>query len=227
MRGNAIMFLRGVTAHDDFGREIEVKVDTGTVDQNTAGEYTVIYRAEDYSGLYTEVEVTVHVLDIDPDYVNERIDAALADILNDDMTQVEEARAIHTWIRRNMSYSGTLGGLQSIYELAYNALRDRRGNCYNYYALAELMLTRAGIPNMRIERIPGTGTAHFWNLINPDGLGWHHFDSLPMYSGIGVNSLMYMFTETQAQRFAQLIASRHGASTYFTYDPDLYPEIVQ
>jgi hypothetical protein len=68
---------------------------------------------------------------------------------------------------------------------------------------------------------------HYWNLINPDELGWHHFDSMPFPSVLGVNPQMYMFTNSRSVYFANLIASRHGGTTYFTFDPELYPEIVE
>jgi len=88
------------------------------------------------------------------------------------------------------------------------------------------MFTRAGIPNMLIERIPGTPTAHRWNLINPDDLGWHHYDSFPVRLGMGIQ--MAFFTDTQAAEFTEQIAgfTDRPVENYYTYDPLLYPEIV-
>jgi len=154
------------------------------------------------------------------------VDEILKEIISDDMTQVDKARAIHSWIRRNVGYAASLGGPESIYEGAHRALTDRRGNCYIYYSIGEVMLTQAGIPNMKIQRdrsIPGT--THLWSIINPDELGWYHFDATPMTSSLGFNSLTYMFTDTDAARFAAAYTERHGAPTYYTYDRDLYPEI--
>jgi len=225
LKGNPIMYRQGVTAYDDFGRELDFEVDSSMVDQHEEGKYTVTYRAVDFTGLSTEIEVTVLVINVDPEEVNERVDEILASILTDGMTQVEQLKAIHTWVRRNVSYSASMGGPQSVYEGAYRALRDRRGNCYIFFSISDVLLTRAGIPNMKIVRIEGTPTRHLWNLVNPDGLGWYHFDSLP--TRFGFTSQMYMFTASDAKRYSRQLAEVHGSPNFFTYDPDLYPEIVE
>jgi len=129
------------------------------------------------------------------------------------------------WVRSNVTMvQGVRGGPASVYEGAYRALRDRRGNCYIFFSISERLLTRAGIPNMRISRTPGVSTNHHWNLINPDGLGWHHFDSMP--SRFDWSPSMYMFTQSQAEQFARDQAPLHGNEHYYTFDPALYPPIV-
>ena len=223
--GNPILYRQGVTAHDDFGRELELNVDTSRVNQDVEGMYLATFWVEDYSGQRTEKEVTVHVLSIDPDYVNERVDEVLAGIINSGMTQLEKAHAIHSWVRSNVSYVISRGGPQSAYEGAYRAFRDRRGNCYIFYSISEVLLTRAGIPNMRIERIPGTPTRHRWNLVNPDERGWHHFDAFPTRLSLG--SPMAYFNDTQAETFMRQIQAINNMRDYYTYDPSLYPEVAR
>jgi len=227
MVGDSALYLRDVTATDDFGRDIteRIEVDSSGVDQLAVGEYTVVYTVVDFTGLQAQVEEKVHVVEIDKDYVHERVDEALAGIINDNMTQLEKVKAIHNWVRRNINYSVTRGGPATAYEGAYIALRDRRGNCYIFYSISEVMLTRAGIPNMRIERIEGTPTRHRWNLVNPDDLGWHHFDSYP--TRIGQGERMAFFTDSQADNFARQIQAINNMRNYYTYDPELYPEIVR
>jgi len=90
------------------------------------------------------------------------------------------------------------------------------------------LLTRAGIPNMMVERIPGTETNHRWNLVNPDGLGWRHYDSFPTRLRLGTLIMAY-FTSTQAEEFTLQISefTERPMRNYFTYDPALYPEIVR
>jgi len=225
--GDSIMYLRDVTATDDFGRDISenIQVDSSLVDQHTVGEYTVIYSVVDYTGLRFEVEEKVHVVEIDMDFVHEKVDEALAGIVNDNMTQLEKVRAIHNWVQRNINYSVTRGGPATAYEGAYIALTQRRGNCYIFYSISEVMLTRAGIQNMRIERIEGTPTRHRWNLVNPDNLGWHHYDSYP--TRLQLSSQMAFFTSSQAASYARQIQAINNMRDYYTYDPALYPEIVQ
>jgi len=220
-----VLYLRGVTAFDDMGRELDVQVDSSGVDQFTVGEYTVLFYAIDATGNRTEIKETVFIIDIDIEAVHEEVDKVLNDITNSDMSQLEKVRAIHRWIQTNLEYAPIRGGPPTVYEAAYRALRQRNGNCFNYYALAEVMLTRAGIPNMLIERIPGTPTRHRWNLINPDDLGWHHFDSVPARLGLGLRAAF--FTDSQAIEFTRRKLVEHGTRDYFTYNPELYPEIVQ
>jgi len=222
--GTPIIYLANVSAFDDFGRELEVNVDSSDVDQHTVGIYSVLYYVYDLSGQRTEIEADVHVVDVDIEYVHERVDAALAVILNDDMTQLDMVLAIHHWVRHNVSYTTVRGGPDTAYEGAYIALRNRRGNCFIFYSISEVMLTRAGIPNMRIERIPGTPTRHRWNLVNPDNLGWHHFDSFPTRTGQGPH--MAFFTSSEAADLSRRIQAINNMRNYYTYDPELYPEIV-
>ena len=227
MVGDPILYRQGVTAHDDFGRPLEIDVDSSKVDQYSEGIYTVVFKATDFTGLTTVEEALVHVVAVDLDYVNERVDEVLATILEDGMTQLEEVHAIFMWVRQNVAMASTRGGPASSYEGAYRALQDRRGNCYIFYSISEVMLTRAGVPNMLIERIPGTPTNHRWNLINPDGKGWHHYDSYP--SRVGSWLQMAYFTDSQARTFTYDLANleERPMNNYYTYVTELYPEVVQ
>jgi len=128
-----------------------------------------------------------------------------------------------------MTYAAVRGGPESAYEGAFIALTERRGNCFIYYSIGEIMLTRAGIPNMRIERIytPGVATTHVWSLVNPDDLGWHHFDSNPIRDNLAFRPQMYMFTDSQARDWARQLAAVGSSLNYFTFDPELFPEVVQ
>jgi len=231
MVGDPVMYLQGVTAYDDFGRDIteRVTVDSSDVDQYTIGVYTVTYRVEDFTGLSFEVEEKVHVLDLDIDVVNEEVDKILEDIIEEDMTQLEQVHAIFSWVRSNITYALNRDRPETAYEGAYRALRERRGNCYIFYSISELLLTRAEIPNMLIERIPGTSTRHRWNLINPDGLGWHHFDSYPYPMRLGLGIQRAFFTSSQALEYTRMISNldERPMPDYYTFDPSLYPPIVQ
>jgi len=231
MVGDPIMYLQGVMAFDDFGRNItdRVSVDSSEVDQYTVGVYTITYTVVDFTGLSFETEVLVHVLDLDIDVVNEEVDKILEDIIEEGTTQLEQVHAIFSWVRSNITYAQNRDRPETAYEGAYRALRERRGNCYIYYSISELLLTRAGIPNMLIERIPGTSTRHRWNLINPDGLGWHHFDSYPYPMRLGLGIQRAFFTSSQAAEYTRMVANleERPMPDYYTYDPSLYPAIVQ
>jgi len=223
--GNPIVYRQGITARDDFGRELELQVDSSRVDLHTEGLYTVIYFAIDQTGLRTEVRETVQILNVDFEYVHTHIDEALATIINDNMSQLQMVRAIHSWVVQNIQYAAATTDPGTIYEDAYRALRDKSGNCYRFYAISALMLTRAGIDNQPIDRIPGTASRHRWSLVNPDGLGWHHFDTTPTRLGLGAATAF--FTDTQARAFTQQFIEFNGTRDFYTFNPELYPEIVQ
>ena len=224
--GSPIIFRRGVSAEDAFGRPINFYVDSTGVNIHELGTYTATYYAIDPWGLRSEVTIYVYVLEVDPDRVRDMAYAVLENILREGMTQVEQAQAIFDWISNNVAYAANISR-RTLYEGAYQAMRNRRGDCFVFYSISEVLLTLAGIPNLHIQRIEGTTTRHSWNLINPDGLGWHHFDTTPLRPIDGQRLNRFMFTSSQARRNTQLIRSYLGTPEYYTYDPDLYPEIVQ
>jgi transglutaminase-like putative cysteine protease len=228
--GDPILFMQGITAYDDLGRDLteRVTVDSTNVNQNEVGIYTVRYRAMDYTGFSFEIEATVNVINITADFVNERVDGILEDIINDEMTQLEKVRTIFSWVRSHVTYDPLdVNRPETSYEGAYWAIRARRGNYLVFFSISEIMLTRAGVPNEPIDRIPGTTIRHRWNLVNPDDLGWYHFDSFP--SSFGVGGEKAFFTDTQAEEFTRQFATleENPMNNYYTYDPSLYPQIVR
>jgi len=229
--GTPIIYLQDVFAFDDMGRELEVQVDSSRVDQHTVGEYKVIYFAVDATGLRTEVEETVHIFDIDIEWMYERIDEALeairSDIRKEEVTQLDMVRGIHIWVKRFLEYSGTRSDPTHDYEGAYRALRDRRGNCFTFYSLSAVLLTRAGIENMQIDRIPGTPTRHRWNLVNPDDRGWHHFDTTPLPRELELFTESAFCTASRARELTRRYQDHDGRRDYYSYDHTLYPDIVQ
>jgi len=225
MVGSTIVYRRGVTAYDDFGNRLTLHIDNRRVDADTIGTYTVSYWAEDLSGQRTEVEVDVYIISIDPDEIDRQIEDILDRILTDDMTQVQQTRAIHRHIRSVVRYTATRGRPHSIYEGVHIALTVGSGNCYIYYSFAKMLLDAAGIENITMTRVPHAPSVHFWNLVNADGLGWYHFDAMP--TRFYFNPQMYRFTSSQARYFASTLAELHGSGMYYTYDPDLYPDIEQ
>jgi len=226
--GNPIIYRQGVTAHDDFGRELELHVDSDTVRQHEVGEYTIRFWATDLTGNTSEVFQQVIIVSVDVAFVFSEADKILSEILNDGNTQLEKVKAIHAWIRNpnNMQYASVVGGgTDSVYEQAFRALSDRRGNCFVYYAIGEVLLTRAGIENMAIDRIPGTPTKHRWSLVNPDNLGWHHFDTTPTRLQLGSETAF--FTNTQAKEFTNRFIEFNGTRDFYTFNAELYPTIVE
>ena len=223
MLGSPIMFRAGVSAYDFFGRPIDFGIDNSAVDAWQLGAHDVVYYAYDDWGNRAEAKVVLHIIGVSPEYVYELVDGIFEEILAEGMTQVEQARAIFDWVSVSIRFTSDIGH-ESVYEAAHAAITRRTGNCFVFFGITHVMLTRAGIPSMRIDRVPGmTATNHRWNLVNPDGLGWFHLDATP--SGIDIDR--FMFTSSQAREFSALLERRLGRPYYYYYDPSLYPEIVQ
>jgi len=228
MVGQEVEYGIGVTAFDSFLREIEFYVDDSGVDIDEEGLYEAFYIAQDLTGNVTSEPFSVRIIGADPVEVNRQVDNVLRQILSNDMTTVEKIRAIHTYIRELLTLEESDVVPVSLYEPAFQALDTKRGDSHVYSALAEVMLTRAEIPNMRVYR-SSEFTAHVWNLVSPDDSeSWYHFDATPtpiQYREI--TAAMYMFTAAQAKDFAVRVVGRGGNTTmYFAFDTELYPEIV-
>jgi hypothetical protein len=220
--GGTAIYRQGVTAEDAFGNPLEFTIENN-VDLSTPGEYTATYIAVDGDGNRTEQTIKVTVLEIQEEMLNDKLQAITDRIIREGMTQREMAEAIYIWVLSNVGYvSDAPKG--SVYEGAFRALHYRSGDCFTYYAISEVLLTRVGIPNMRIERIEGTPTRHYWNLVNADDAGWYHFDTTPVMIP-GLNR--FMFTQSKAEEYTRIMWAETRTREYYTYDPSKYPvEVV-
>ena len=214
--GDTIAYRAGITVTDNRDTEVLLKIDSSAVDAKTAGQYPVVYSATDMCGNTATAQGTLTVLEVSREQVYEMADAVLANIVTDNMSLYNKANAIYQWVKSNIGYINT-----SIKDdptlAAYRAFKDRRGDCFIFASVATLLLTRAGIDNVLVQRIPGTRNAHYWSLVNI-GEGWYHFDTTPHNNG----GNCFMLTETQLQALG-----RKRGQNYYAYDKSLYPEAVQ
>lgn len=99
------------------------------------------------------------------------VDAVLAQIINQNMTNVQKEKAIHDWIVNNCTYDLSINDSQSS---AYWLFKSKRGVCEGYATLTKFMLNRVGIPSIVVLGQSG-GTDHAWNLVYLDG-EWNNLD---------------------------------------------------
>ena len=177
--GQGTSFKSGIEVTDNVDEDIELQVDTSHVDLNTPGEYTVIYTAADSMGNMdlAEGKVTVIAASYSEAEVDALADEVLDKIIKDGMSDYDKAHAIYTWVQGNIGY-GESSDSGDWLKGAYDGLKNRHGDCYNYYAVSKVLLTRAGIKNGDIEIIPTATRHHYWNVIDC-GDGWRHFDTTP------------------------------------------------
>ena len=105
-------------------------------------------------------------------------DDVLSEIIQPNWSDTRKARAIYAFVKNHCSYVDN-GSRSDWRTVGLNGIRYQTGDCYMFYAVSRLLLTRAGIPNIMISRYPVYhGAHHYWNLVYVQG-GWYHFDTTP------------------------------------------------
>jgi hypothetical protein len=216
--GGSVSYKRDVTVTDNLDEDVELVIDNSAVDLDTIGEYTVVYSATDSAGNTATETATVTVKQASADTatedtINAAADKILASILTDDMTLYEKAEAIYWWCHEKIAYVDGTPKVDYV-NGAYRGLVDHRGDCYTYAMTAKCLLTRAGITNMDIERIPEGDSMHYWNLIDI-GDGWYHFDTTRRADG----TTFFYWTDAEIKKYSDAHNNSHN------YDRSKYPTI--
>ncbi|MDR1638290.1 MAG: DUF5011 domain-containing protein [Clostridiales bacterium] len=220
MLGQTMLYRSGVTVTDDRDEDIELQIDSSKVDIETEGTYRVTYYATDRAGNTASVAANLEVFETSTEVVDAMADEILQKIGVETMNTEGKIRAIWKWVRSNLAYLNP-DTKHGVYPGAYYGLKKRSGDCYTFYAVSEVLLTRAGVETMGITRIPGR-TKHYWNLVKSDEGLWYHFDSVP-YTGDSFNTAM--FTESQAEEYTA--KRRRVTPNCYVYDHTLYPEVTR
>jgi hypothetical protein len=215
--GSSISYKKNLEVIDNCDKDILIDVDNTEVDLYKTGSYTITYTATDLAGNSSSKTATVSVLSAGVDgatetLVNKLADERLAKILTPEMTEYEKAEAIFFWVHDNVRYvDGTpkTGWVQG----AYRGLAEQAGDCIVYAMTSKALLTRAGIKNMDIEKIPAN-TEHHWNLIDI-GEGWYHFDSTRRKDG---NYFFYV-------NDADILEYSDSHKDSHNYDKEIYTDI--
>lgn len=229
--GESVSYKRNITVTDDYDDAVKLVVDNSEVDIDTPGDYTVVYRATDKYGNEAEVSTILHVeeVKVEPytaentpvteEAVNAAADYLLASITNPSMSQYEVIKAIYDWCHFKIAYADETSKASWV-EGAYAGLVSRRGDCYAYAMTAKCLLTRAGITNMDIERVPVGNSMHFWNLVDI-GEGWRHFDTCRRADG----SSFFYLTDAELMAYSEAHTSSGYPNGTHYYDRSQYPEI--
>jgi transglutaminase-like putative cysteine protease len=213
----SISYKSNVTVTDNCPEELKFNVDASAVNINVAGVYPVTYTATDAAGNTTSVTVTLTVKErvYSESEVNAMADGVLASIINDSMSQYDKALAIFNYVKRHVSYT-SYSEKGNWVKAAYEGFVDGRGDCYVYASISKVLLTRAGITNMDIERIPAGNAMHYWNLVDiDDGHGWYHFDTTPRVD----HPVIFLWND------AQITAYSNSHNNCHNYDRSKYPVI--
>ena len=212
--GNPVSYKKSIKYSDNCEEGLECIVDNSLVNLNVAGTYPVTYVVKDCSG--NEATATVNVIvspkTYDENVVNAMADDILARIITPTMSPIEKVQAIFNYVKSHVAYinhSEKEGWVRA----AYEGLVEGKGDCYVYACTSKVLLTRAGINNMDIEKIPAK-TRHYWNLVDI-GEGWYHFDTTPRKD----RPTIFMWDEARMMDYSQ----NHNLS--HNYDHSLYPVV--
>ncbi len=212
--GTSIAYKKNVTVTDNSGEELALNVDNSQVNLEEAGVYPVTYSAVDHAGntASVTVNVTVMAMTYDVNEVYRYADDVLASIFTEGMSQYDKLQAIYNYVKTNVGYISHSDKGDWV-KAAYEGFVQKQGDCYVYACTTKVLLDRAGITNMDIEKIPAK-TMHYWNLVDI-GEGWHHLDTTPRKD----HPVIFYWTDEQLMEYS----AKHGNS--HNYDHELYPEV--
>ena len=123
------------------------------------GRYTI-----DANGVAVKAAVNAATLNAELDYILSQTGKAIQPIFN--------------YVRGNIAYRRI--AREEWNTMAIYALNNKRGACYHYSALLDLLLKRAGYETVPVE---GTGhytSEHWWNKVCVDGK-WYNIDACNGY----------------------------------------------
>ncbi len=215
--GDTISYKNQVSVSDNLDENPEITVDNSAVDTANEGSYEVAYTVTDAAGNSASLTLTMtlkaHAYSEDSVYA--LCDDILGQIITSDMSKYDQCKAIYNWIHEHIGYVNSSEKGDWV-KSAYEGISTGSGDCYVYASVSKALLTRAGIKNMDISKIPVGDSEHYWNLVDiEDGHGWYHFDATPR---VGHPNL-FMLTNDELMEYSNSHDKSHN------YDPSQYPEI--
>lgn len=226
--GVPLSYTHNVKAIDALDGEVSVTAaEQDGLDLKTAGDYTITYTASDAAGNTATQTVILHVLpkDADLSQIDENsymlmgyyiTDEILADAEN--MSEKDRAYKCYRYVQDHMYFVDNNNEVDCETEWMYPAalaIRQKYGDCRNYYGFSRLLLTCAGFENMMVFHPANHSGAdrHWWNLVKIDG-EWYHFDTTPRVG----RSNFFMLTDAQMDSYSA------ANGNCFARDKSLYPK---
>ncbi len=210
--GDTVSYKKDVTVTDNADDDIELEIDSSNVNLDEAGTYEVTYSATDSAGNTATETINVYVVNDESDIteyeVYEKAQEVLDTIINDSMSKREICVAIYNWVHNHMSYINS-SDKSSWTKAAMYAFNNKKGDCYNYFAITKALLTQAGIENIDLS---ATKHTHYWNFVKVEE-GWYHLDTTPR------TDHPYLCLRTDAWMLAY--SAKH--SNCFSYDSSSKP----
>lgn len=155
----------------------------------------------------------------DINYVNEKLDQIIAEIINDKMTDKEKIISFHNYIIDHTVYDleyikNNLNDIDHPSHKAAGLLFFGKALCGGYSEVMAIFLDRLNIPNYRIS-----SEDYIWNFVYLNG-NWYHLDLTwddPVTSdGSNLRLDTYLFITTNELENLNVLSH--------TYDKTIYPE---
>ena len=135
------------------------------------------------------------------DTVSQKAKEALAQVVTNNMTEVEKAKISYDWLFFHFKYRAMTVDLTNGYtdkltlELADYYFRYHKGSCEHYAAAQKVLLEELGynvqyVEGERYDRGAGVWGEHVWVMMEVDGK-WYHVDGL--FGGNHTAALSSMF----------------------------------
>lgn len=201
-------YFKYVKAEDDRGGKVKLSVDTSKVDYKKAGTYTITYTAKDKAGNKAKAKARIQVRIANE--LDDMADEILKQITKPEWSNTKKAQAIYNYTRGHIAYIGYSDKSDWEKEAA-NGIRYGKGDCFTYYSVARILLTRSGIPNIEVRRVKPDyrgHTRHWWNMVYVQG-GFYHYDTSPRSMG----GRFCLVTDEQLKEYSKT----HGNSHIWAY----------
>lgn len=193
---NSFDYTKYVKAKDNRPGKIELTADTSKINFDKAGIYNITFIAKDKAGNIAKAKAKIQVRK------EKTLDKACDTILyqrigiKKSWSTKKKAIRIYNYTRGHIHYTGH-SDKSSWEKDALHGIRFGNGDCFTYYAVARALLTRAGIPNIEVNRVRGAGH-HWWCMVYVKG-GWYHYDCGPRVGG----GRFCLVTDKQLRRFSR------------------------
>lgn len=217
--GGTVSYKKAVSYYDDIDAKDEMKltIERSGVNLKETGTYEVVYTVTDCSGNSTTVTGKINVLKESPKWEDEetihaKAKEVLDKILKEGMSEREKAKAIYTWVKKNVGYVNH-SEKGNYMRGAYEGFFEQEGDCFVYASTAKELLTQAGIPNIDIVKST-KNPSHYWNLVYMED-GWYHFDTTPRKD----KTDFFLWTDAELDAYSKAHKNTH------IFDRSLYPEI--
>ncbi len=222
-KGANVKYKSYVYVTDDLDPDPKLTIDNSNVDLSKEGTYKVIYTATDWAGNTTTREVEIEVgaeeePNVSEDVIYAKADEVLAEIIEDDMTDLEKVFAVFFYVRDTFTYVKDNNYWEYKQE-AYHMMMTLHDNCYANVCVSKLLLERLGFESFMITGTLGyLDEYHYWNMVSIDGgKSWYHYDSA-WWTWMNDEYPICMVTDEMAKK----ISDAHGG--IFIYNEEDYPK---